>query len=388
MTPSRPLAVIGAAATLIAGTAMGAAAITGGQRDGDQHPNVALITFYAGGRLSMCTATLVSPTVLLTAGHCTAGVSGRVGATFESVIAEQPAPDGSPRCRSHPGRPGTPTRSSPRPATSPAPPTPTRATRPSPIPATGTTSASSSSTSRSTTSPPRARGWGLSRPVPAEHPQRDRVHRRGYGTEVRAAESGLQNPTPQPYPLVRRLADAPGQKLTDQILQVNSNEKDPRGTGGTCFGDSGAGLPRRPPSRSRFTATPRTAATSPASAWTSRSCRTGSPRSSASRQPADRLGCPDGCPADPHLHARLMFRASSAPEPTADMASPRAGSSSSEPPAATSTISTRSSATATTTSWWPSPPRRSRTSPGVPTRRPRRFEVPAGHPDRGESGLP
>ena len=240
MTPSRPLAVIGAAATLIAGTAMGAAAITGGQRDGDQHPNVALITFYAGGRLSMCTATLVSPTVLLTAGHCTAGVSGRVGATFESVIAEQPAPDGSPRCRSHPGRPGTPTRSSPRPATSPAPPTPTRATRPSPIPATGTTSASSSSTSRSTTSPPRSlAAGGYLDQFPPNILNETVFTAVGYGTEVRAAESGPQNPTPQPYPLVRRLADAPGQKLTDQILQVNSNEKDPRGTGGTCFGDSG-----------------------------------------------------------------------------------------------------------------------------------------------------
>ena len=29
------------------------------------------------------------------------------------------------------------------------------------------------------------------------------------------------------------------QKLTDQILQTNGNDKDPHGTGGTCFGDSG-----------------------------------------------------------------------------------------------------------------------------------------------------
>ena len=30
-----------------------------------------------------------------------------------------------------------------------------------------------------------------------------------------------------------------GQKLTPQILQTNGNDKDPRGGGGTCFGDSG-----------------------------------------------------------------------------------------------------------------------------------------------------
>jgi hypothetical protein len=61
----------------------------------------------------------------------------------------------------------------------------------------------------------------------------------GYGTEVRKAESGPQKPTPMSYPLFRRVADAPGQKLTPQILQVNGNPNDNRGTGGSCFGDSG-----------------------------------------------------------------------------------------------------------------------------------------------------
>ena len=41
------------------------------------------------------------------------------------------------------------------------------------------------------------------------------------------------------YPLIRRYVEMPGQKLTEQILQTNGNEKDTRGTGGTCFGDSG-----------------------------------------------------------------------------------------------------------------------------------------------------
>ncbi len=41
------------------------------------------------------------------------------------------------------------------------------------------------------------------------------------------------------YPLLRRWAEEPGQKLTPQILQANGNENDTRGTGGTCFGDSG-----------------------------------------------------------------------------------------------------------------------------------------------------
>ena len=41
------------------------------------------------------------------------------------------------------------------------------------------------------------------------------------------------------FPLIRRYVEMPGQKLTEQILQTNGNEHDNKGTGGTCFGDSG-----------------------------------------------------------------------------------------------------------------------------------------------------
>ncbi len=61
----------------------------------------------------------------------------------------------------------------------------------------------------------------------------------GYGTEVRQAAEGPRKPTPQSYPIVRRFTDEVGQKLTPQVLQTNGNDKDPRGGGGTCFGDSG-----------------------------------------------------------------------------------------------------------------------------------------------------
>jgi V8-like Glu-specific endopeptidase len=37
-----------------------------------------------------CSATRISPTVLLTAAHCTDGVPGSTLVTFDSVIAEQP----------------------------------------------------------------------------------------------------------------------------------------------------------------------------------------------------------------------------------------------------------------------------------------------------------
>ena len=66
-------------------------AITGGQVDGTLHPNVAMIVFYQPDGRFRCSATLVSPTVLVTAAHCTDGVRGQVIATFESV-ARTPTP--------------------------------------------------------------------------------------------------------------------------------------------------------------------------------------------------------------------------------------------------------------------------------------------------------
>ncbi|HEY6959441.1 MAG TPA: trypsin-like serine protease [Candidatus Limnocylindria bacterium] len=58
---------------LMLATAVPAAAITYGQLDGQDHPMVGLVTFYNsdGNFIWRCSGTLLSPTVLLTAGHCT-----------------------------------------------------------------------------------------------------------------------------------------------------------------------------------------------------------------------------------------------------------------------------------------------------------------------------
>ena len=53
------------------------AAVKFGELDGDGHPYVGLMVFDTNGVPShRCTGTLLSPTVMLTAGHCTAGTSG------------------------------------------------------------------------------------------------------------------------------------------------------------------------------------------------------------------------------------------------------------------------------------------------------------------------
>jgi secreted trypsin-like serine protease len=214
-----------------------AAASTGGTPDGNTHPNVGLILFYQPDGRFRCSATLISPTVLVTAAHCTDGDLGRVLVDFRSVVANQP-PSGYPVAAS---------------------------------PAAGYTQAEIEAagfrSGTAHTHPAYSHftdlaNWNdvgvivLDRPVTTIAPaslatlgtldgigQRNLRHTLfravGYGTEVRKPDSGPQKPTPMDYPLIRRYVDMPGQKLTPQILQTNGNEHDVFGTGGTCFGDSG-----------------------------------------------------------------------------------------------------------------------------------------------------
>ncbi|WP_153503610.1 trypsin-like serine protease [Cumulibacter manganitolerans] len=228
--------VLAAAATALL-TPAPASAITGGTADGDAHPSVGMIVFYENGGRYRCSATLVSPTVLLTAAHCTAGTAGKTAVTFDSVIAEAP-PSGLPVADD---------------------------------PAAGYTSteithggylAGTSHAHPDYSDFTDMQNWNdvgvvqLDEPVQGITPspiappdyleqfQQPTLNKTlftivGYGTEVRKPDAGPQKPTPMSYPLLRRVAEAPGQKLTPQILQVNGNPNDTKGTGGSCFGDSG-----------------------------------------------------------------------------------------------------------------------------------------------------
>jgi hypothetical protein len=223
--------------TLGLSTAAPAAAVTGGEADGNRHPNVGLILFYSPDGRFRCSATLVTPTVLLTAAHCTVDTVGKTLVDFRSVVANQP-PTGYPVAAD---------------------------------PAAGYTQAEIEDagflSGTAYAHPDYSNftdldNWNdvgvivLDQPVTNIEPatlaplnyldaydqpvlNKTLFTSVGYGTEVRKPESGPQKPTAETYPLIRRYAVQPGQKLTSQILQLNGNINDNRGTGGTCFGDSG-----------------------------------------------------------------------------------------------------------------------------------------------------
>lgn len=231
--------LIAATVTLSFVAVQPAAAITGGQPDGEGHPNVALISFYdeADGLRYRCSATLISPTVLITAAHCTEGTAGSTLVTFDSTIAKA---------------------------------------APSPLPVAADPSVGYT--------PEELAAAGYLSGTPVTHPQysdftdlanwndvgvivldtavtdielatvaplnyldpfaQPTLNRTvfevvGYGTEVRKPVSGPQKPQPMSYPLERRVTTSIGQKLTPQVLQMNGNPNDIRAGGGTCFGDSG-----------------------------------------------------------------------------------------------------------------------------------------------------
>ena len=224
-------------ATTLAVTAGPAAAITGGQIDGTSHPNVAMIVFYQPDGRFRCSATLVSPTVLVTAAHCTEGVRGKTIVTFDPV-----APTPTPRAADDPGD-GT-------------------------------------STTGYTATPP---GWLTG--TPHAHPlwdgelQLNDLHDAGvivldqpyngatpaalpplnYLETLSQGNGGLgkvlfevvgygvffDKPTDGPQKPVsvsdrtRRFTEAVGQNATSQVLKLAENDSDSRGGGGSCFGDSG-----------------------------------------------------------------------------------------------------------------------------------------------------
>ena len=70
-----------------------AGAIVGGERD-TVHTNVGLVRFTTADGRFRCSGTLISPTVVLTAGHCTEGPATNVYVSFDTDLALDPLAPG------------------------------------------------------------------------------------------------------------------------------------------------------------------------------------------------------------------------------------------------------------------------------------------------------
>ena len=234
------LAAAVAAGLAVSGSAP-ASAITGGTDDTGAkplYPNVGLIAFYdsTGGRFR-CSATLVTPTVLVTAAHCTDGTRGKTAVTFTSYLAKE-APSGLPAAKDpvkgYTAKEITAVRGYV---------SGTAFTHPEYSDFTDLDNWNDVGVVvldvKSSITPKRLAPLGTLSALSQPAFTKTLFRMVGYGTEVRRETSGPQKPTPMSYPLRRQYVDSPGQKLADQVFQLNGNEHDPWGGGGTCFGDSG-----------------------------------------------------------------------------------------------------------------------------------------------------
>lgn len=223
-------------AATIAASVSPVRAITGGDLDGTLHPNVAMIVFYQPEGRFRCSATLVSPTVLVTAAHCTVGVMGKAIVTFDPVSPAVPralddtgdglsstgytAPvagflSGTPHA--HPLYDGELQLNDLHDVGVVVLDAPYTLATPAALPPLGYLETLSHG------------NGGLNKQL---------FTLVGYGVFFDKPADGPQKPT-SVRDLTRRFTDAVGQNATSQVLKLAENANDSRGGGGSCFGDSG-----------------------------------------------------------------------------------------------------------------------------------------------------
>lgn len=258
----RTALAIATATAAAAGLAVAPArAITGGEPD-KEHDGVGMLLFYAEGSRFRCTGTLVSPTVILTAGHCTDGTVGRTLVFFDFKPESR-----LPRADDHNVNTGESKTGYPNIGyLHPGDALPAGIYDPDNnvpgAPSQWTMASGVAHTHPKYSNFTDMKNWNDVGVIVLDAPVDDRqilpiapknflndftqprlnkarFTSIGYGTHVQKPLSGPQKPEATNDPIEREFAIQAGQKMTAQLVQMNGNPNDTRGTGGTCFGDSG-----------------------------------------------------------------------------------------------------------------------------------------------------
>lgn len=223
-----------AAAFGLAFAAAPAQASTGGTADGDTHAGAAMIVYYTPEGRFRCSAALVSPTVLLTAAHCTDGTVGRTLVTFDSVIAEQP-PAGFPTAADTSAGYGASDLAGRISGTAYTDPQYSHFTDKNNWNDVGVIVLDSPV---SLPTYPLAKAGTLDSLAPGDVPKTT-LTSVGYGAELGQPDAGPQRRVPISYPMIRRSVDMNIQSIDPQIINTHANVNPGQGTGGICSGDSG-----------------------------------------------------------------------------------------------------------------------------------------------------
>jgi hypothetical protein len=236
----RTAALVLAALAVSLGTVGAAMAITGGELDNNQHPNVAMIVFYQPDGRFRCSATLVSPTVLVTAAHCTEGVLGKTIVTFNSVAPTSPrASDDSGNGMSQVGYDASAASADWLTGTPHAHPLFDDKLQLNDLHDVGVVVLDKAySAAAPATLPPLNYLDTLSRGNGGLNKQTFTLV--GYGVFFEKPATGPQKPSDAAgNDRTRRFTTAVGQNISSDTLKLAENAKDSRAGGGSCFGDSG-----------------------------------------------------------------------------------------------------------------------------------------------------
>ena len=208
-------------------------AISGGTVDGSTHPNVAVITFYQPDGRFRCSATLVSPTVLVTAAHCTVGTLGKTLVSFAPVLPTRPRAvddtgDGMSQIGFTTGNADWMT------GTAHANPAYTGKLQLNSLHDVGVVVLDQPYGGAAPAAlPPRSYLAHLQGPL-----SKTTFSLVGYGVFHDKPGSGPEKPA-ETNDGIRRSTTAVGQNLASDTLKLAENANDSRAGGGTCFGDSG-----------------------------------------------------------------------------------------------------------------------------------------------------